>query len=247
MTPIALPSGNRAFWYRETTSTMDTAREHARAGEVGIWIAAERQTAGRGTRGRTWRSPVGNLYATWISTFPLPLHFVTQAHICAGCAVHAALAGLAGAKAAALQLKWPNDILLSGSKLAGLLIERPPELDGHFLLGIGINCIATPVEIGRDTISLTDQGIVVPPQEVLGAIDTALPGWLSATSLDTEFERAASYFQAHAAYLGHPITVRDRSGSLIAEGEFCGLDPNGLALVRTADGARRALSAGEIV
>lgn len=247
MTPVALASGNTAFWYRETTSTMDAARERALAGERGIWIAAERQTAGRGTRGRTWRSPEGNLYATWVSTFPLPLQFVTQAHICAGCAVHSALSGLAGTKSVSLHLKWPNDILLGGSKVAGLLLERPNELGGQFLLGIGINCAAVPNDIGRDAISLADHGILARPKDVLDAIDAALPDWLRASSVSSEFEHASSYFQAHAAFLGHPITVRDRSGSLIAEGEFCGLDPNGLALVRTADGAKRALSAGEIV
>lgn len=247
MTPVTLPSGKTSYWYRETTSTMDAARTRAAAGEKDIWVSAERQTAGRGTRGRTWQSPDGNLYATWVSAFALPLQFVTQAHICAGCAVHVALTELAGALAPSLRLKWPNDILLDGVKVAGLLIERPQECDGTFLLGIGVNCAAVPDGIGRRATSLTEHGIRVPARDVLIAIDAALPAWLNAASLCVAFERASSYFEAHAAFLGHPITVRDRSGGLIAEGEFCGLDPNGLALVRTADGARRALSAGEIV
>lgn len=247
MTPIQLPSGNRALWYRETTSTMDVARALAVSGETAIWVAAERQTAGRGTRGRIWHSPTGNLYATWISPFPLPLRFVTQAHICAGCAVHAALAGLAGARGDRFRLKWPNDILIGANKVAGLLIERPQQLDGRFLLGIGVNCAIVPADIEMNAASLADHGISTPPQDVLGALDATLADWLNAAVLETDFERASSYFQEHAAYLGQPITVRDRGGSLIAQGEFCGLDPNGLALVRTADGARRALSAGEIV
>lgn len=247
MTPIPLSSGNRAFWYRELPSTMDAARNHALAGTSGAWIVADRQSAGRGTRGRTWQSPAGNLYATWISDFTLPLHFVTQAHICAGCAVHAALAHLGGGGEAAFRLKWPNDILLGTGKVAGLLIERPAELDGLFLLGIGVNCAAPPSGVGRDVAALADHSIDASPHAVLAAIDAALPGWLSATSLQDDFGRASAYFQRHAAFIGDAITVRDRSGSLIAQGEFCGLDQNGLARIRTADGATRALSAGEIV
>ncbi len=246
MTAIELPSGNRALWYRETTSTMDAARALASDGASGIWVAAERQTQGRGTRGRAWQSPEGNLYATWISTFPLPLRFVTQAHICAGCAVHAALGAVADEQGCMLRLKWPNDILLDGRKVAGLLIERPQQLDGYFLLGIGVNCSAVPTDV-ENAISLAERRISCQPLDVLAKLDATLCDWLNAGLLASDFDRAASYFQRHAAFLGQPITVRDRGGSLIAQGEFCGLDPNGLAIVRTADGARRALSVGEIV
>ncbi len=128
------------------TSTMDVAREHApRAVTTTQWqlITAERQTAGRGTRGRPWVSPPGNLYLTLI----IPRAALTPARLGlfpleTGLAVWDAAAPLLPPTSrAALRLKWPNDLLWEGRKVAGMLLEATAD---HVFIGIGFNLMNAP-------------------------------------------------------------------------------------------------------
>ncbi|HVV93404.1 MAG TPA: biotin--[acetyl-CoA-carboxylase] ligase [Hyphomicrobiales bacterium] len=117
-------AGYRLLALDEVGSTSAIAREHGRAGERGpLWVVAERQTAGHGRRGRAWQSPAGNLAASLlVVTDAAPAEAATLG-FAAGLALYGALATLAPALARQIALKWPNDVLADGAKLAGILVE----------------------------------------------------------------------------------------------------------------------------
>ena len=113
------------------------AREPASAGRCGSWRA--QQTAGRGRRGRSWVSPPGNLHATLLLTDPAPAAAAPQLGFVAGLALHDAAAAAAPGLRLALALKWPNDLLCSERKIAGILIEGEGD-PVAVAIGIGVNC-----------------------------------------------------------------------------------------------------------
>src|SRR5262244_3040920 len=122
--PRATAAGVRLIAHEVLGSTNTEALQLARHGERGpLWVTAERQTAGRGRRGRAWISPVGNLYASLLLTEPAPSERWPQLSFVAALAIHDAVAGVAPDCAARLAIKWPNDVLHAGRKLAGILIE----------------------------------------------------------------------------------------------------------------------------
>ena len=137
--------------YQELGSTSDELVRRARAGEpAGLAVLAFRQTAGRGSRGRAWTAPEGNLNLSLLLRPARPVAEAGLFSLISGIAVAEALEGL-GAKG--LSLKWPNDILCNGAKLAGILIDATP--DGERLewlgIGIGINLKAAPAIPGWKT------------------------------------------------------------------------------------------------
>src|SRR5580704_18483737 len=117
--PRASAAGVRLVAHDEIGSTNAEALRLMRLGEQGpLWITAGRQSAGRGRRGRNWISPPGNLYASLLLTDPGPARHWPQISFVAALAVHDAVMKVAPELAPVLALKWPNDILLAGAKLA---------------------------------------------------------------------------------------------------------------------------------
>jgi hypothetical protein len=139
---VRLSSEAEAAGYRlsvldETDSTSNDALAAARAGDPGRhWFVARRQSAGRGRHGRQWASPLGNLYASLLLVEPCPPAVAPQLGFLAGIAAHDAVSRVTGIGAPRLALKWPNDLILDGGKLAGLLLE------GQFLQPGGMFCVA---------------------------------------------------------------------------------------------------------
>src|SRR5258705_13449048 len=122
--PRASAAGVRLVAYAVLGSTNTEALCLASRGERGpVGVTAERQTAGRGRRGRTWISQPGNLYASLLLTAPAPAEHWPQLSFVAALAIHDAVVAVAGDLAARLAIKWPNDLLLDGAKFAGILIE----------------------------------------------------------------------------------------------------------------------------
>ena len=121
-------------------STNAEALAYARSGERGpLWITARAQSAGRGRRGRAWFSEPGNLYATLLLTDPAPPGRAAELSFVAALAVYDAIARLAPALTPRLALKWPNDVLCEGRKLAGILIEAEGTAPLVMAIGIGVN------------------------------------------------------------------------------------------------------------
>src|SRR5437016_6333057 len=151
--PRASAAGLRLVAHELLTSTNSEALTLARAGERGpLWITAERQSAGRGRRGRSWTSEPGNLFASLLLTDPAPAEHWPELAFVAALAVHDAVAELVETLKPQLAIKWPNDLLLAGRKFAGILIEGEGVEEGAVAVGIGL----LPAEGGREVVGAGD-------------------------------------------------------------------------------------------
>lgn len=252
------PAGLRRLVLDSVDSTSAEARRRADLGETGpLWIAARRQTAGRGRRGRHWASAEGNLAATLLMPFRGTPAEAARLGFPAALAVADLVADLA--PGAAVTLKWPNDVLLDGRKTAGILLEnfgvRPapepaagPGGDRGCLavaIGIGINLAHHPraeetrwpaTSIAAVTGSAPEFGAA------LAGLAVALDAWLGVLDRDG-FERIRTAWLGRAARLGAPIEARLARTTLT--GRFAGIDADGALVIEAADGTRR-VTAGDV-
>ena len=237
-------AGIRHIAYDTLGSTNAEAMDHARAGERGpLWITARRQTAGRGRRGSTWVSDTGNLYATLLLTDPAPPECAPQLAFVAALALHDAVATCAPQVGPLLQLKWPNDLLLGGAKLAGILIEGGSEPVFAVAIGIGVNCAAHPSDTAYPATDLAAAGALVTPDQVFAALSAAMLRRLAQWGRGEGFSGIRADWLKRAAGLGEAIRVRlpEREFS----GRFEGLDDAGRLLVDGPAGVT-AVTAGEV-
>lgn len=227
-------------------STNDEAMARARAGEPGpLFIVAESQTGGRGRHGRVWTSPPGNLYASLILTDPSTIAVAPQLGFVAGVALAIALRDLLDGDER-LRLKWPNDVLFAGAKLAGLLLESTTTPQGRLVcvIGFGVNCRSHPNDLSYPATNLgAVAGRSVAPEDVLAALGPSFDAQLSCWDRGAGFATLRSAWLAFAAGLGDTITVQ--SFSRTVTGTFSSLDPTGRLLVETAEG-RVAIDAGDL-
>jgi BirA family biotin operon repressor/biotin-[acetyl-CoA-carboxylase] ligase len=208
-------------------------------------VRAERQTAGRGSRGRFWASPEGNLFLSVL------LRPGGCARDLGGWALLAAVV-LAEVLAAdlsepcSLALKWPNDIMLDGAKLAGILLDSATGPEGALdwlVIGFGANLAAAPQLPDRRTSCLADAGVIVPPGVVAERVLDRLDHW-DALRRSVGFGVVRSAWLERGPAVGDPLTVAlgDRQHS----GRFLGLDEDN-ALLLEVDGRRSAFRAGEVL
>jgi BirA family biotin operon repressor/biotin-[acetyl-CoA-carboxylase] ligase len=220
-------------------STNDWLTERAASLPDGAWVFADAQTGGRGRRGRAWTSLPGNVFAS-VLTRPQPGEGPTQ-QLSSVAAL--ALAGALHAWVATerLTLKWPNDVLLDGTKVAGILLEKQGEA---CVIGIGVNLAAHPVDSERPATSLASMGIAAPsPAEFVAQ----LSGQLARTRAiwrDEGFAATRAAWLARAAGIGRPLVAR--LGHETLTGVFEGLADDGALQLRLDNGQLRAVHAGEV-
>jgi len=226
-----------------TTSTQDVARREAEDGvEEGLTVVAEEQTAGRGRLGRSWVSPSGkNLYVTFVLRPGLTrLRALSMA---APLAVANALQSATGLSAA---LKWPNDVLVSGRKLCGILIDS--ELAGadvrYALVGIGIN-VNFDVEENSEIASIAtsikrEMGAPASREHLLAALINEF----ERLYLDTPVPAVHSAWKERLETLGRPVTVTFRDA--VHEGVAEDVGPDGSLVLRRPDGSQMVIEAGEV-
>jgi BirA family transcriptional regulator, biotin operon repressor / biotin---[acetyl-CoA-carboxylase] ligase len=207
-----------------------------------LWITARVQTAGRGRRGRAWVSAPGNLFATLLLTDPASPERAAQLSFVAALAVHDAIVALTPALAPRLALKWPNDLLCAGAKLAGILIEAEGTRPLVLAVGIGVNCRHHPAEAEFPATDLAAAGAAVSAEalfEVLsGTMARRLAEWQSGFTVI----RAA--WLERADTLGGELKVR--LGGRELRGRFETLDEAGRLVLRLPDGGRETIAAGEV-
>jgi BirA family biotin operon repressor/biotin-[acetyl-CoA-carboxylase] ligase len=227
-----------------TTSTNDDAKAAALMGAAeGLVIQAERQSAGRGRQGRAWDSPAGNLYCSILLRPACDVQQAGHYSFIAALAVRAALAELL--PQASLQLKWPNDILVNGKKISGILLESAPPENGQIawlVAGIGINCRYYPESAPYPVSSLKAEGSpVTEPDAVLAALLAQLEGWLASY-------RQHGFGPIRAAWLTHARrgAITARLPNRVYEGEFSDLDPYGRLIIRLANGEEQAIAAADV-
>ncbi|HSG32917.1 MAG TPA: biotin--[acetyl-CoA-carboxylase] ligase [Sphingomonadaceae bacterium] len=228
----------------ETGSTNSDLLDRLRSGEAiapGHWLVADHQTGGRGRLGRQWEGGAGNFMGSTVVRLNGRGATAPGLALAAGLAVYETVLPRLNTPGE-LKLKWPNDLLLTGAKLAGILMER--EADA-VVIGVGVNLAHAPRVPGRATVSLSEFG--PPPdrdqfahdlalqfeREVADwrryGIDSIIPRWLAA---------------AHAN--GAAISVTEGDGSRI-EGTFAGLEGDGALRLRLADGTMRVIHAGDVM
>ncbi|WP_258042989.1 biotin--[acetyl-CoA-carboxylase] ligase [Sphingomonas sp. NBWT7] len=204
----------------------------------GSWLRAERQTAGRGRQGRTWASPNGNLYAsTLVRIAPTDPPAASLALVSA-----VALADtIATLGCPAVTIKWPNDLLLDGAKLAGILLERS---GGAVIAGFGVNLATHPTIKGRKTASLAGRLWIHSAAELFDHLVSDFARWLGMWRRDGLAPVIARWAgQAHP--IGTPLVANLSDGSSVA-GTFDGLASDGALRLRLADGAVRVIHAADV-
>jgi BirA family biotin operon repressor/biotin-[acetyl-CoA-carboxylase] ligase len=225
----------------EIDSTNEACRQRARAGEAaGLVIRADRQTAGRGRRGRNWNSPQGNLYT---SILLQPQRPASEA-AALGFAAVMAIGDVAEAllpPGTRVQHKWPNDLLIEGSKASGILLEAQP---GFVVLGIGVNIASHPADTPYPATDLVAAGAApITPQALLARLLTAF------APLYDSWERAGfaallPAWRRRAAGLGEAIEVRLERETLA--GTFLDLESDGTLRLGLSDGTERRIAAGDV-
>ncbi|CUH32165.1 Bifunctional protein BirA [Jannaschia seosinensis] len=203
------------------------------------WILAHRQSAARGRRGRAWSTPSGNFAASLIwRPGDGPARMALRSFT-ASLALHDTLTALG---VQGLALKWPNDVLLEGGKLAGILLECPEP--GVLVLGVGINLLAAPrpeavePDALRPVSLMEATGLRVTPEAMLDALAPAF-----AAREAQPFDRTRADWLARAANLHAPVTVRTMAETM--QGTFDDLDADGCLMLGTSAGPRR-VAAGDV-
>jgi len=239
--------GREIICLADTVSTNTLAMDRAQKGAAdGTVVFAETQTGGKGRLGRAWASPRGNLYLSVILRPPLPVHKAPLVTLLGAVAVAAAVRERLGVPAG---IKWPNDILIGGKKVAGLLTEMSAEPDRirHIVLGIGVNVNMDtrelPPDVRRTATSLSAAaGSRVDRIMFAKALLASLDKWYQ-RFLANEADVLDAWKELNVT-LGSRVAV-DGAGSRL-EGLARGIDAEGRLIVELDDGTRRQVSAGDV-
>ena len=246
MTPLPPSSSLRLLRYERLGSTNDEAKRLAGAGAAEwtvVW--AREQTAGRGRGGSIFRSPPGSLYLSQILRPACPAAAAAQLGFAAALAVGEAIADRLP-PGRELSYKWPNDVLVDGRKVSGILLESSAAQDGTLawlVAGIGVNVANHPAETAWPATSLAELGAApVGLEDLLRSIVAAFRAEV-ARWLGQGFRPLREAWLARAYGLGGTLLIRLPRESF--SGRFLDLDADGVLLIETAAGPRR-ISAGEI-
>lgn len=227
--------GQPIEYHASIGSTQDRARELAPGPAI---VVADEQTAGRGTKERRWLAPRGtSVLVSFV--LPGPPAAAAVASLVAGVAVARALDSLGAPKAG---LKWPNDVLLDGHKVAGILTQASSGPGGHLIVGIGLNVGQTEADLAAletAATSLALAGLAVDRLAVLAALSREVSGAFAAPA-----DAILDQWQARSTLLGRRVTV-SRVGEDAVSGLVAGLEPDGALRLETAYGPVRILT-GEV-
>ena len=246
MSAPRVPAGYSVASFDAIDSTNEEARRRAAVGERGpLWICAKRQTAGRGRRGREWESPEGNLMATLLIAPGVTPPEAARLSFVAALAVHDLVASYA--TRSAVKVKWPNDVLIDGKKVAGILLESSGDAGVDVLpwvaVGTGVNLMHAPTAAQYPATFVGAHGPAPSPAEALAALaeawETRFRTWRV-----SGFAAIRDAWLGVAAGLGQAIEVRLPGETLT--GRFETLMPDGALSLLLPSGARRAITAGEV-
>ena len=249
MSTEAWPAGYDRIVLPVVDSTMAEAARRAPFLAGPTWILALRQTAARGRRGRAWANPAGNFAATLLVHPSQGAQQAALRSFVASLALFDAFVAVAG-RVEPFALKWPNDVLLNGGKVAGILLESAGQGGAlsHLAVGIGVNLATAPradeIEPGavRPVSLVGETGVAIGPEEFL---DHLAPAYArhEAQLATYGFAPIREAWLARAARIGQPVTARMATEEVA--GTFETIDAAGNLVLATA-GGRRAIAAAEI-
>ena len=237
------PPGYGLKWYDEIDSTNEEARRLAAKGEAGpLWLTAARQTAGRGRRGRAWEGGAGNLAATLL--FRPEKSQGEWAQLSFATAIAAADMAAHLVPQARVALKWPNDVLADGKKLAGILLETANGPLPALAVGVGVNLASHPEGTEFPATSVAALGVSPPGvEEALTMLAAGFAKWYEVWCA-RGFATIRKAWLARAAGLGSRI--RARLATEERSGMFEGIDENGALLLNEGSGRASVLPAADI-
>ena len=265
--PLKMPPGHRLVRHATVTSTNEIALRLANEGEPGgLWVMAKAQAGGRGRGGRGWASPPGNLYASFLLRPDCPLGVAQQLTLVAPVALHDAVAGLLAGPPhdtpqdtgrVHLRLKWPNDLLVDGAKVSGILLESavtPAEAAGRtqgrlaIVMGFGLNLVSHPPGLDQSVTHLAAHGGHATPARALAALAHALRARLASWANGAGFAGNRQAWLDRAGPLGEPLSIRTSPDPAVSRltGTFAGLDGDGALLLDHDDGARSRHTQGDV-
>jgi BirA family transcriptional regulator, biotin operon repressor / biotin---[acetyl-CoA-carboxylase] ligase len=234
--------GDQLFSFASIDSTMDEARRRFDpSAAIRLWIVADQQGAGRGRQGRHWQSPPGNLHLTLLSPTHTPLRDQPKLGFVAGVALARAVASLLP-DTAELRLKWPNDLLLDGAKVSGLLLEGLGQ-GAAVAIGIGVNIVAHPPDTPYTATHLALAAPGITRDSLFDRLAAALAEELDTFADGAGFPLTRQRWLARAAHFGQAIRIKQ--GSTALDGVFRDIDSDGRLLLETSGGLAR-IDAGDV-
>ena len=244
---MKLGAGAQAAGFRHLhfDSIGSTNAEALERGQDRLWVTAGEQVAGKGRRGRPWSSPRGNLYASLLLVDPAEPRRAADLCFVAALALSDAVLSTAPRAAPALALKWPNDVLIGGAKVSGILVEGAHAGGGFSaVIGWGVNIASHPDGTPYPATHLAMTDATVNVVNFFAALTDGFARRLEQWQRGLGFATIREAWLERAAGLGRRIVVRLPSGDI--DGVFEALDAEGVLILRDDSGARREISAGEI-
>ncbi|MGA0531575.1 biotin--[acetyl-CoA-carboxylase] ligase [Hansschlegelia sp. KR7-227] len=247
--PAARESGHDLVAYDTVGSTNAEGLSLAREGRGPIWVVARAQTDGRGRRGRSWSTERGNLAASFAAQIDVPAATAATLGFVAGLALEAALRSVAASlepRTSRPELKWPNDVVVDGAKLAGILLEADQLPDGRLaiVIGLGVNVVSAPDDLPYPATSLRARGDRATAEELFEALTDTFVTWYDTWDEGRGLAAIRKAWMARAAGLGSEVVVD--LGARTIRGRFESIDDRGRLVVRAPTGVATAVSAGDV-
>ncbi|MDR3374124.1 MAG: biotin--[acetyl-CoA-carboxylase] ligase [Ancalomicrobiaceae bacterium] len=257
--------GYRLVTFKTIGSTNTEAMARLKAGDPGrLWVFSSEQTAGKGRRGRNWVTFRGNFAGSLALVVDVPPAKAATLGFVAGLAVRRALLRVVSTASVSLvldgadtlptngrgrgriELKWPNDLIVEGAKLAGILLEAEPLPSGLLgvVIGIGVNVVSAPTDLPYPVTSLADLGVSLEADLLLHALVEAWPDLYRIWSEPDGMQDIGREWLAGAAGVGGPVAVQ--VGGRVFRGIFETIDAEGRLMVVDERGVRHAIAAGEV-
>lgn len=220
----------------EIGSTNSAAKEALREGADRLWIVADEQKSGRGRHERGWVSPPGNLYASLALAAPCDPAKLPLIGFVAGVALVEAIAALSPDLATRVALKWPNDALLDGAKLAGILLEGELDPAGRpgVVIGMGVNVAHAPQGLDQAATFLAQSAGWITRDSLFDALQRTFAEALSIFDEGRGFGLIRQRWLASSLPMGQRLRVKLPDGA--REGTFSGLDAHGALRLETNSG-----------
>ncbi len=251
LSSLAIENNYRLDVYDVVGSTNQIALECALNGDTGkVWIVSKNQQGGRGRLGRHWQTPVGNLASTLLLNEAYPLQSVANLGFIAGVALAQTIESLlieAGLQAKhAVKLKWPNDVLINGAKLCGILVETTNLAGARFgiAIGMGTNIVTHPQDLPYNAVSLADLGIKITAEKLFEMLSHH---WHVNYMLWQEGRGISAIRDAWLQYahgLGGPVNLM--LNSELISGSFETINDDCCLVIKKDNGALVAVTAGDV-
>ena len=235
--------------YQEIDSTNSEAMRLALSGvNDHLWVTSDIQTHGRGRQGRNWISQAGNLQASLFLQPDCKLQKASQLSFLAGLSCYETIQSTCPEEIGReLLLKWPNDILLKGEKLSGMLVESsklPKNSALAVIIGIGINISWKPEIENYPTTCLADHNITVNAKEIFDILAKNTKKWLNIWESENGFNVILDSWAKYSHNIGDRIDVRQ--GQHLFSGNFHGLAEDGSLLMRLPSGNIKSINVGDV-